>query len=69
LSTISVDITYEIVQGNVTYTETATLKRENFEVKMGHAYTFNITIGLDAINFTVDTVDVWGNGDGLNDTL
>jgi hypothetical protein len=66
---ISVDITYEIVQGDVKYTETATLSRDNFIIQMGHAYTFNITIGLDAINFTVETIDAWGEGDGLNDTL
>jgi outer membrane receptor for ferrienterochelin and colicin len=68
-SNIYLDITYEIKQGDVTYSESATLKREGIDLLMGHAYTFNVTIGLDAIEFTVETVETWGNGDGLNDTL
>jgi hypothetical protein len=36
---------------------------------MGKAYNFNITIGLDAIQFTLTTVTDWENGDDVEKTL
>jgi hypothetical protein len=64
-NTIVIDITYEINQDGVIYKETASLKRSSLDLLMGHGYNFVIKIGLDSIDFTVETIEVWGTGDRL----
>jgi outer membrane murein-binding lipoprotein Lpp len=56
----------------ITYNEKAELtpaKDTTKDFLMGKAYNFNITIGLDAIQFTLTTVTDWENGDDVEKTL
>jgi hypothetical protein len=61
-SDFTLDITYEIVQGKATYKESAKLEAKSKTLEMGKAYNFIVTIALDQIDFTLQSVEGWGNG-------
>jgi hypothetical protein len=67
---LTLTVSYTVAQGDVTYTYTnQAVPYQNATLEQGKAYNLNLSIGLNAIQFSVESVTDWGNTSDLTGSL